>query len=269
MSNSILVVIPHPDDEVIGLYTYLKDMHRNNVHIHILYVTDGAPCESQRTYPIHGYDSMNAYSQARRDESMNICRSIGSNVTPIYASFVDSELINHVHEVYTYLLNVITALKPDHMLFPLLQGGHPDHDVLSILSYRINEYIDIPTSYYGLYALVSDEVVFNGLDNDPKNLARKLSAQECVKKYEALAMYKSQINHSQILRKYLNDLKCGSASELISTPKSQEWPLEYCYEKLFRVSDKQLRDHAWVQSRLQDQGFFRRVYLIRKATDED
>jgi LmbE family N-acetylglucosaminyl deacetylase len=126
MRERCLVVAPHPDDETIGAGIW---MHRHrHLGIHILHVTDGSPRDLQYARAA-GFQSRRAYASARRRELHNALRLTGVDRSRLRVfSYVDKETWLHLAELAGRLAELIAALRPNVVLSPAYEGGHPDHD---------------------------------------------------------------------------------------------------------------------------------------------
>src|ERR1044071_4691952 len=126
MRERCLVVAPHPDDETIGAGIW---MHRHrHLEIHILHVTDGSPRDLQDASAA-GFHSRKAYATARRRELRNALRLTGVDRSRLRVfSYVDKETWLHLTELISRLADLINGLRPNLVLSPDYEGGHPDHD---------------------------------------------------------------------------------------------------------------------------------------------
>ena len=121
-----LIVAAHPDDEVLGAGIW---MYRHaDSDIHVVHITDGSPRDL--TYArTHGLRSRKSYAAARRRELTEALRMV--SVAPenrIQLDFADQEAYLHLPSLAEQLDTLIGKIRPDAVLSPAYEGGHPDHD---------------------------------------------------------------------------------------------------------------------------------------------
>src|SRR4051812_19658513 len=121
---SLLVVVAHPDDEVIGAGAQLPSWP-NAWFVH---VTDGAPrCLSNAVAA--GFATREEYSQARRWESEAALALAGIPSTQLRGlDFIDQEASFNLALLVDKLVKLILDLRPEAILTHPYEGGHPDHD---------------------------------------------------------------------------------------------------------------------------------------------
>lgn len=118
---SVMIVSPHPDDEVIGAGARLQFLHPT-----VVQVTDGSPPDTGDAIQA-GYPTREAYAAARMRElsrAMSLagvedCRELG--LPDQQSSFFLPELIGELEAL-------ISTEAPDVVITTPYEGGHPDHD---------------------------------------------------------------------------------------------------------------------------------------------
>jgi LmbE family N-acetylglucosaminyl deacetylase len=121
-----LVLAAHPDDEAVGCGVLLQRMRTPA----IAYLTDGAP---QNEYFWQSYGSRHAYAEVRRREAEAVARRLGAKA--FFCDVADQELFRWLSHAQTWLDNVITAMRPEAVVAPAFEGGHPDHDACNLLAF--------------------------------------------------------------------------------------------------------------------------------------
>jgi LmbE family N-acetylglucosaminyl deacetylase len=126
-----LVVAPHPDDETIGAGIW---MHRHrHTNLTIVQLTDGSPRDLKFARDA-GYSSRGDYAAARREELLSALTEAGISSTQLRTfDYVDQELHLHVQELVGRLTTLIETLRPQLVLSPAYEGGHPDHDTAAFI----------------------------------------------------------------------------------------------------------------------------------------
>ncbi len=121
-----LVLAAHPDDEAVGCGVLLQRMRSPA----IAYLTDGAP---QNEYFWRQYGSRHAYAEVRRKEAESVGRRLGAK--KFFCDVADQELFRWLEHAQKWLDNIVTALKPQALVAPAFEGGHPDHDACNLLAF--------------------------------------------------------------------------------------------------------------------------------------
>ena len=120
----VVVVVAHPDDEAIGAGAVLRGFP----DVTVVHVTDGAPIDEE--YALRrGYESREAYAQARRNEVVAALRVIGLPAERIRSlGLVDGQAAWHLVDLCHKVADVFDELQPDVVLTHPYEGGHSDHD---------------------------------------------------------------------------------------------------------------------------------------------
>jgi len=132
LDKNILVLAPHPDDDVIGCGGVLAIYQKKGAKITIVYMTDG-----RNGNP--GYDE-NALVFKRREEAKKAAAVIGIDRL-IFLDNRDSELSASPKTVKE-LRDILHEVKPEAVFLPFLLDNHRDHmatnDILmgSSLTYK-------------------------------------------------------------------------------------------------------------------------------------
>src|SRR5262245_262455 len=129
--GSTLVLVAHPDDEVVACGALMQRMQ----HAVVVFATDGAP-------RVEGfwkkYGSREAYAEVRRQEARRALRTAGA--TPVFLSnlapggIADQELFRTLPAAMRALEQVIAQVQPECILTLAYEGGHPDHDAVCFMA---------------------------------------------------------------------------------------------------------------------------------------
>ena len=127
----VLVVLAHPDDEVLALGARLERMKASR----LLTVTDGAPADGADAHA-HGFGSVQAYRDARRQELLAALADAGlaPEAAPECSWQVpDQTACLHLVHLSRAVATEIEAFGPEAVMTHPYEGGHPDHDACAFV----------------------------------------------------------------------------------------------------------------------------------------
>ena len=122
-----LVLAAHPDDEAACAGVLLQRMREPAV----AFLTDGAP---QSSYFWESYGSREQYAMTRRAEAHTALGVIGVEHVYFCQTIRDQELFRHLAEAQAWLDDIVEQLRPEALIAPAFEGGHPDHDSCNLLA---------------------------------------------------------------------------------------------------------------------------------------
>jgi LmbE family N-acetylglucosaminyl deacetylase len=128
--SRILVLIPHPDDEVVAAAAAIGRAKAQGAAIFALYLTDG--CLSRDTmWPWRRMEHAQAVAR-RRAEAERAAALLG--IAPVgWATRSARSLWRELDAVHGDIVAAIAEHKPDQIWVPAYEGGNPDHDGLNAL----------------------------------------------------------------------------------------------------------------------------------------
>lgn len=149
-----LVIVAHPDDEVIGCGALLQRMR----HGAVVFCTDGAPLDD---YFWKRHDSREAYARVRQEEARKALGCVANGVEAIFLAdrnpaLVDQQLFRFLMAAFEALDSVIGQWRPQALLTLAYEGGHPDHDSCCFLAGQLAKTHDLPVWEFPLYHRSTD-----------------------------------------------------------------------------------------------------------------
>lgn len=193
---STLVVAAHPDDEVIGLGGQLA---RLAPRIHVLQVTDGAPRDMKDARD-YGFATHQAYADARRRELLSALAEaqIGAEHTSVFG-IPDQEASLDLAALTRRLAELLSWLRPECVVAPAYEGGHPDHDAVAFAVWaarsllrragmRVADAVEFPLYHAGKQGMASGQFLPGG----PPALVLTLSPSQCALKRRMVERFGTQ-----------------------------------------------------------------------------
>lgn len=120
----ILVVVAHPDDEVIAIGGRFPRF-QNAIFLH---VTDGAPADG-RDAAYHGFESLDEYRRARRWELDSAFALAGIPAERDIEMLVpDQQAMLRLDAIASRIESLLRSERIEAVLTHPYEGGHPDHD---------------------------------------------------------------------------------------------------------------------------------------------
>lgn len=122
-SQSVLIVVAHPDDEVIAAGALLARVPR----VGVICVTDGAPRRGEYAREA-GFSNWLDYANVRRREAETALALHGREIAPMLnLGIADQEAVFELVDTARYLVNQFRS-GFSHVITHAYEGGHPDHD---------------------------------------------------------------------------------------------------------------------------------------------
>jgi LmbE family N-acetylglucosaminyl deacetylase len=143
-----LIVVAHPDDEVIACGGLMQQMQQATV----LFATDGAPRDE---YFWKDYGSREEYAAVRRREAVEALSKVKAE--PMFLSdlvaegIADQELFRLLNMAFTRMQRVLGRNETDCLLTLAYEGGHPDHDAACFLTWLCGQKTGLPVWEAPLY----------------------------------------------------------------------------------------------------------------------
>jgi LmbE family N-acetylglucosaminyl deacetylase len=126
----ILILVPHPDDEVVAAAASIGRAKAIGAEVSALYLTHG--CIARETMWPWRRKTYEAVVARRRAEGERAAALLG--LTPVGWSLRPARwLWRQLQEVHAEMDAAIKAHRPDQIWLPAYEGGNPDHDGLNAI----------------------------------------------------------------------------------------------------------------------------------------
>lgn len=142
--NSLLVVAPHPDDEVLGAGGVLIKARNAGIDTHIVYVTDGEALMGEPSALV---------ARKRRDEAREVGGVLGISES-IFLGFPDGNVVHKREELTTVLSKIIKVMTPALVLAPSPVDFHSDHIATSEAVWKACKKQRYTLAFYEVYSSV-------------------------------------------------------------------------------------------------------------------
>jgi len=119
----LLVLAPHPDDEVIGCGGLVAQHLRERRSVHVTVTTDGTEAEA--------VPDRESYRKTREEESRAGLEALGTGFEVEFLRHPDRSLSQHIDELQQSLLATLRRFRPDLVTLPSPIEIHPDHAALA------------------------------------------------------------------------------------------------------------------------------------------
>jgi LmbE family N-acetylglucosaminyl deacetylase/uncharacterized coiled-coil protein SlyX/GT2 family glycosyltransferase len=121
-AKQVLVLAPHPDDEVFGCGGAIIRHVEEGIPVHVIVLSDGA-------YGVDD-DKVADYTQQRQNESIDAANVLGYGV-PVFWQYRDREIC-YGEKLVQEILTAINKTQADLIYAPSVFEMHPDHRALGI-----------------------------------------------------------------------------------------------------------------------------------------
>jgi LmbE family N-acetylglucosaminyl deacetylase len=197
----ILLLLPHPDDEVVGCALFLRRAAAVGARLFALYLTTGVPAqEALFPWQRHGHARR---VRRRRAESYEAARHLQLTQAG-YLAAPTRRLKSHLADSLTVIRATIATHAIEEIWVPAFEGAHQDHDVTNFLGAQVSSLC--PVREFAEYCLAGGRVLsgrFAQPNGSEETIA--LTAEEARWKRELLALYASA-------RGNLRHVRCDSES---------------------------------------------------------
>lgn len=187
MRKNRLWLLAHQDDELFGLHLNSKIFVN-----HVVYLTDGVPV------------GVNYRPERRVNEALRAWKEIDTNAEIIFFgthhNLRDGELAQQIDILHFRELVLICQNRGIEEIVALqLEGGHQDHDIVSILAETLSKRLKIDLITFPAYRTTSNKFPFYVVMSSSLNMTREsrhsLTSRKflIIQAFKLMKYYKSQL----------------------------------------------------------------------------
>ena len=140
LGERILILAPHPSDEVVGCAAAIGRARAEGAAAHVLYLTTGVPpAETLWSWDRERHPALVA---TRRQEAEAVSATLGVKI----AGFRDAPartLKSNLKGARESIRDALDDLKADMVWVPAYEGGHQDNDVTNSLGNALNTDVEV------------------------------------------------------------------------------------------------------------------------------
>jgi N-acetylglucosamine malate deacetylase 1 len=191
----ILILVAHPDDEVVACAASIARARAGGATVTTLYLTHGCVArEGMWPWRRKQYDSCIAVRRAEADAAAMALgvQPVGWGLRP--ARFLWREL----PEVFKEVESALAQYKPDQMWVPAYEGGNADHDALNAVGFKLKSKLSVlEFSEYNFFGGRVRSQRF--ISSDETVRVVMLTAEERTAKRAALKIYASETGNLSVI----------------------------------------------------------------------
>lgn len=135
---NVLILAPHPDDEVIGCGGLIAHHTLRHDRVYVAYVTSG-----EMTDP----------KALRESEAQSACKALGSR--PLFLHYPDGRVAEHQSQLGGHIMRTCRALCINRICAPHQQEPHPDHVAVALAAQAAWAATGVECLLYEVWALLT------------------------------------------------------------------------------------------------------------------
>jgi len=201
-NRRILILAPHPDDEVVACGIAALRARSAGVRLSVLYLTTGVP-PRETLWPWRRA-SYYAIVRRRRSEARAAASFLG--LEALRFREIPARTLRHdLDAAAVDVADTIAAWEPEAIWVTAFEGAHQDHDAANALAARFSG--ELPVWEFAAYHFAGGRVTSNRfIENHGRQMDITASVWEAERKRDALRRYRSERGN---LRHIRPDRECG------------------------------------------------------------
>tara|TARA_A100001015_G_C14869691_1_gene663808 strand:- start:396 stop:1025 length:630 start_codon:yes stop_codon:yes gene_type:complete len=138
--KNLLILAPHPDDEVVGTGILIKKKSLIGCKIHILFLTNGV-IEKSEMWP-WARKNHSFLLQKRLNEMQRSLTFL--NVKEYFLQNIPTRTLrNQIKATFNILKKLLEKWSVDSVFVPAYEGGHQDHDIANYIASKFKNIVNV------------------------------------------------------------------------------------------------------------------------------
>lgn len=221
--DKILIIAPHPDDEILGCGGIIKKFLSSSIQVEILLLTDGSGEIHRKTL-----------SQVRKNEFNSALFDMG-NISNVCLEFPDGELDKYFKQLVDAMVEYFKKNQPRIIFVPYILDYNIDHRISNYALTEVFKKIKFINSYIAMYEIWTPIIYPNHYINITKEFGAKYTALKC---YETQEKYYRILEKVELLNKLRAKLSMRTKVEYMECFKGFSVYdyidiIEYCKSNIF------------------------------------
>lgn len=218
-----LVIVPHPDDEILGCGGTIMRKLQKGARIRLLFLTDGGSSHAP-------WIKSEKLKEMRKDEALQAARVLGVDINEVFFfNIPDNSLGGYIPIVKKKVIEHLEDLQPFEVFLPYGGDGCADHEAAHKLSFlsvktwiasrRMVEIREYPVWFWNHWPWVS-------IDFSSKRRALKI-LYDSVKEglgFKLFSHFNQSVALESIRKKKWTALNCYT-SQMIRPEEHADWPV--------------------------------------------
>ncbi|MCR2822012.1 PIG-L deacetylase family protein [Lederbergia panacisoli] len=255
--TDILVFSAHPDDEVLGLSATMGRHREKGEKVTVVYITNGTGGDGESWTKRRELSQKIAEIRFKEGiQALSILNIPSENV--ICLGFPDGGTHRYLKEIAKDIHSLIKKLKPKKIYVHCIEGGHTDHDTVSLVAKFVCSNLNFQSiyewaEYSSLYPLGTEKMKFitpQKYQNAKEDII-ELTDNERLRKKEMLNFHQSQhvdefYMQGEIIR-HADTKHIREEIETNSQVTKEEWSLINKFLKNNRTTSQEHNDNLLME----------------------
>ncbi|MCP4330200.1 MAG: PIG-L family deacetylase [Alphaproteobacteria bacterium] len=186
--RQILILAPHPDDEVVGCAAAIGRARARGARVHVTYLTTGVPAPDV-LWPWQRHRHGNLVGR-RRAEAIAAAKQLA--IEPLEFREIPTRALRlHLADTRRAIMALVDRHQIDVLWVPAYEGGHQDHDAANFIASRIESGAEVWE--FAEYNFAGGTVRCQTfIDPAGDEISLDLTPDEAARKRSALSLYASE-----------------------------------------------------------------------------
>ena len=186
--KNILILAPHPDDEIVGTCIIIKKLLEKKINVTIFFLTTGIISKNDMWF--FNRANYEELIKIRLNEAKKTLKELG--IKKFFLQKIPSRSLTvNLRKTFIKLKRIMDNNNFDCLFVPAYEGGHQDHDVANFLSSFFIQRVKV--FEYSEYNYFKKKINSNNfIKKSGQEKVLKLSCSEILFKKKLLRNYKSE-----------------------------------------------------------------------------